>query len=140
MASNGTQTPYLNYKDAIAGAFEGLGQSSRADAGAYVKIPGLHPSESGALPYLSLEELEKLQLRVEQAIARAKRKAEEAASFLPGTRVSFKARWYRWNAGTQGIVVHEGNLRSQSTAGNVPVAIDGFGLTWVPKSHLRRGW
>jgi hypothetical protein len=122
-------------------ALDAANQAAAASsAGAYVKIPGLHPSESGALPYLSLTDLEKLRGRVDDAIARAKRKAEEAASFLPGTRVSFKARWYRWGAGTRGIIVHEGNLRSQSTPSNVPVAIDGFGLTWVPKSHLCRGW
>jgi hypothetical protein len=116
---------------------------TEVEAGAYVKIPGLHPSESGALPYLSLGELEKLQMRVEQAIARAKRKAETEAAraqFIPGTCVTFVSPFYRFTRGAKGVVVHDGNLVSRGSEHSVPVAIAGFGLTWVPVSYLKIGW
>jgi hypothetical protein len=122
-------------------ALDAANQAAAASsAGAYVKIPGLHPSESGALPYLNLTDLEKLRGRVDDAIARAKRRATEAALDVPGLRVTFTRGFYRFVTGTQGIIIARRNLRTEGNADSVAVAVDGFGLTWVPKSHLRSGW
>lgn len=107
--------------------------------GAWVKIPGLGPDETGALHYLDVEQLDKLKDRVEKAISVAERKGRALEKIVPGTSVTLGRRYGSMPAGVHGYVADRELLESHDTQPDdyVPVCFSCFGLGWVPVTFLR---
>jgi hypothetical protein len=76
-------------------AFENQGAMKKASEakfiGAYVKIPGLLPSEPNALPFLTIEQLEELAKRTSDALATARQRKAAAEMIKAGDVVKVVA-------------------------------------------------
>ena len=113
--------------------------NSESIVGAWVKIPGLDPNESGALHYLNIGELEKLAARVNRAIERANRKADALSSVRPGQSAYLKRRYATIPADAVGFVADRSMIVNNETQPDdyVPVCFCDYGIGWVPVSYLR---
>jgi hypothetical protein len=117
------------------------GSEVQSIVGAWVKIPGLDPREPHALNFLTIEELDKLDQRVQDARAKAVQKAKEQATVKPGDRVLLTRSFGSVKAGTMGIVVQKSAMlggQYHTAATDFAVAWDGFGLLWTAASYMRK--
>ena len=118
-----------------------LGVEPNGLVGAWVKIPGLDPREPHALNYLTIEELDKLDERVQHARAKAVEKLKQQASVKPGDRVLLTRGFGTLKAGTMGIVAQKSAMLGSQyhpKASDFAVAWDGFGLVWTDASYMRK--
>lgn len=117
------------------------GSEVQGIVGAWVKIPGLDPREPHALNYLTIEELDKLDRRVQDARAKATEKLRQARTVKPGDRVLLLKAFGTLKAGTMGIVAQKSAMLGNQyhpAATDFAVAWDGFGLVWTDASYMRK--
>jgi len=109
-------------------------------SGAWVKIPTLQPSEPNALMFLNMDNLKKLQARVEVAIKKATTQARQVRQFTPGARVALRHGYCSMSPGTRGLVADRVLLRGYEDQPGyyVPVCFQNHGLGWVPASLLEQ--
>lgn len=121
-------------QQAAAGEFDASG------FGAWVKVPGLHPSETNALNYLTVDQLHKLAGRVEKALVVAQERILAASKLMPGDPVETLRHFRGIEKGTPGIVIARKDVADESRYPNdeVPVAIVGTGIRWVFPNVLRK--
>ena len=119
------------------------GDEVRGIVGAWVKIPGLDPREPHALNYLTIEELDKLDERVQNARAKATEKLRQSRMVKPGDRVvaTVAIPATSIKAGTFGIVLQKSamiNSHYHQSQDEFAVAFDGFGAIYVKGSIIRK--
>lgn len=108
------------------------------EVGGWVKIPGLDPSETNALNYLSIDQLNKLRIRVEDALMDARRKIAALREMREGVEVVTKRTFGNLPAGSRGIVLDRESVHGAEYVPDekVPVVFPKFGQGWVPVTNL----